>query len=105
MGLRCVYISLSVCLPVCFFPVCMYTCAYIYIQEGNEILKINGHSTKSMSHSDAIRTIKLEKHTVRLVLRHEIQDEHEGECVCVCFLQVLVSLAHLIGTSFKIHTV
>ena len=82
MGLRCVYISLSVCLSVCFFSY-VYVCMCIYIQEGDEILKINGCSTKSMSHSDAIRTIKIEDHTVRLVLRREIEDEHEGECVCV----------------------
>ena len=81
MGLRCVYMCLSVCL---LFS-CVYVCMCIYIQEGDEILKINGYSTRSMIHSNAIRTIKIVDHTVRLVLRREIQDEHEGECVCVFY--------------------
>ena len=46
MGLRCVYISLSVCLSVCFFS-CVYVRMCIYIQEGDEILKINGYSTRA----------------------------------------------------------
>ena len=57
-----------------------------------------------MLRSVAITAITFGGLNVRLVLRREIEDEHEGESVCV-FMQVLESLAHLIGTSFKIHTV
>ena len=73
---------LSVCLSICFF---LCVCAHVHIQEGDEILKINGRSTKSMLHSVAITAIKIGGLNVKLVLRREIQDEHEGESVCVFY--------------------
>ena len=72
----CVHVS--VCLSIC-----LCVCTHVHIQEDDEILKINGRSTKNMLRSVAITAIKIGGLNVRLVLRREIQDEHEGECVCV----------------------
>ena len=69
-----VSIDVSVCLSAC--P--RLLCVFLWMQESDEVLEINGRSTKCMIHSVAITAIKTGGQTVKLVVRREAKDEDKG---------------------------
>ena len=69
------------CLSVCLLaapPPPRLLCVFLWMQESDEVLEINGRSTKYMIHSVAITAIKTGGQTVKLVVRREAKDEDEG---------------------------
>ena len=64
------------CLSVCLLAPPYYV--FVCMQESDEILEINGRSTKCMIHSVAITAIKTGGQSVKLVVRREAKDEDEG---------------------------
>ena len=70
-------IDVSVCLSACPRPPRLL-CVFLWMQESDEVLEINGRSTKYMIHSVAITAIKTGGESVKLVVRREAKDEDEG---------------------------
>ena len=71
-----VSIDVSVCLSACPPPPPSYV--FVCMQESDEILEINGRSTKYMIHSVAITAIKTGGQSVKLVVRREAKEGDEG---------------------------
>ena len=64
------------CLSVCLLAPPYYV--FVCMQESDEILEINGRSTKCMIHSVAITAIKTGGQSVKLVVRREAKNGDEG---------------------------